>query len=104
MNELIKEGWNKDDTKHMSYKFTSICHDAPLVQKMLFNDKPVAKGFEIYSTSNEPIHETRHREWWQIWKPKSWQVRIGVMQVIVPKYVTYRYYCTKCDKRNNGKW
>ena len=88
-------------------KHYSTCCEAPLKQKMLWLDKVVTDtNFKIVTSGKEKkTHKVpvTKKLFWKIYyitiKPIT---RTFIKQNV--KDVQFRYFCTKCDKQNNGKW
>jgi len=72
-------GWSYDHTKDMYYRHKSTCHQASLKQKMLYKGKIITDpNFKIVTTNKDNTTSV--------------------------KDVRFRYYCTKCNKQNEGKF
>lgn len=105
MSEAI---WHYDSSKSMSYKHSSTCHGAELAQKMLFDGKVVTDPkFQIVTSGENVVKvaETIRRKWYQLWKPKHAVVIVEKrVKGSKTKDVIFRYFCTDCNKQNEGKW
>lgn len=102
------KGFTYDHTKRMWYKHSSTCHNAPLKQKMLYLDKVVTDPDFKITTDPKAKTITKQvlssRKWWQLWKPRLVTVTETTGGGQHTKNVCFRYYCTKCNKQNNGEW
>lgn len=98
----MKTEWKWDGSKRMWYRFSSTCHNAELVQKMLYLGKVVTDpNFKVVTTGTKVVKVPTNKPWWKFWKPKTHTVQ---EQVTNTKDVQFRYYCTECSKSSTGRW
>ena len=59
--------------------------------------------FKIVTSSKATTKKIpTNKRWWQLWRPKFTIKHIPAGQNV--KNVQYRYYCTKCNRQNPGRW
>ncbi len=91
-----------DGSKNLWSRHTSVCHDAPVKKKMLWQGKVVKDpNFKIVTSGKFTINEPSNRKFWQFWKPKEIKRTVELTNT---KDVRYRYFCTVCDKQCKDKW
>lgn len=98
--------WEYDHSKRMHYKHYSACCKTPVKQKMLYLDKIVTDpNFKIVTTG--VTEETRsikvRNKWYQFWLPK-YKTEKFKKKYSNTKKVTFRYFCTKCNKQCKDEW
>lgn len=54
-----RQGFIYDHSKRMWYKTRSTCHNAPVIGKTLFKDKPLTKPFSEYNDKQKPLIKYR---------------------------------------------